>query len=681
MPLDGGSASKTLDAVALRRFLDGPNRDVREHVRAVLRRPEFEKPQTPPPTDEYRAKVTEWTRILASTGGTALGFPSEFGGLDRVGGAVSGFSVLAHHDLSLLVKCGVQFGLFGGAVLHLGTRRHHERYLSEIASFELPGCFAMTEAGHGSNVQQVETTATYDDHAGEFVVDSPTETAAKEYIGNAARDGRLAVVFAQLVVGGEDRGVHAVLVPIRDDAGDPCAGVTISDDGEKLGLNGVDNGRISFEAVREPREALLDRYAEVTDAGEYRSPIENENRRFFTMLGTLIQGRISVGGAAISATKSALAIAVRHALRRRQFGPPDSDAEALLLDYRVHQRRLLPAVARTYALHFAQEEVVGELDRIFGGGVEDTEESEHDRRRLETRAAGLKALATWHATEAIQTARECCGGAGYMAANRFAELKADTDVFTTFEGDNTILLQLVAKSLLTGYRDQFGDFNPFETVGFLAGQVWETVVERSAAREILQRLGDDLVPGRERDEDLLDRDYHLGLFRWREDHMLSGVARRLRRGIDGGGDAFDVFNDCQDHVLATARAHVEREVLEAFVRAIERCEDQELRAVLERLCDLHALANLEADRAWLQEHGRISSTRAKALTRTVNRLCAEIRPIAGDLVDAFGIPDELLAAPIGLPGGEASRTAAAEVGDGLPDARMRPAVAGKGAET
>ena len=163
--------------------------------------------------------------------------------------------------------------------------------------------------------------------------------------------------------------------------------------------------------------------------------------------------------------------------------------------------------------------------------------------------------------------------------------------------------------------------------------------------------------------------------------MLSGVARRLRRGIDGGGDAFDVFNDCQDHVLATARAHVEREVLEAFVRAIERCEDEELRAVLERLCDLHALANLEADRAWLQEHGRISSTRAKALTRTVNRLCAEIRPIAGDLVDAFGIPDELLAAPIGLPGGEASRTAAAEVGDGLPDARMRPAVAGKGAET
>src|SRR5205823_10191723 len=152
----------------------------------------------------------------------------------------------------------------------------------------------------------------------------------------------------------------------------------------------------------------------------------------------------------------------------------------------------------------------------------------------ETRAAGLKAIATWHATETIQTCREACGGAGYMSVNRLGDLKADTDVFTTFEGDNTILLQLVAKSLLTGYRDHFGELGPIATAGFVAGQVWETVVERSAGREILERLTDDLVPARERDEDLLDRDYQLNLFRWREDHMLAGAARRLRRGIEDG---------------------------------------------------------------------------------------------------------------------------------------------------
>jgi acyl-CoA oxidase len=661
-----------VDAVALRILLDGDRREVREHVRATLTRPEFSKPDEPLPTEEYRERVSEWTRTLASTGGPALLFPEEFGGLGRVGDAIAAFEILGLADLSLLVKCGVQFGLFGGAVHHLGTRSHHERFLSDIATFELPGAFAMSESGHGSNVQDVQTRATYDAETQEFVVTTPTDEDRKDYIGNAARDGRIAAVFCQLVVGGEERGVHCVLVPIRDEKGNACDGVRISDCGHKLGLNGVDNGRLYFDDVRVPRENLLDRYAQVSEQGEYYSPIENENRRFFTMLGTLIQGRISVGGASISATKTALAIAVRHGDRRRQFGPPDSDVEVPLLDYRVHQRRLLPALARTYALHFTQQGVVDAVDRIFGaddGTAEQSDEEQQARRELETRAAGLKALATWHATETIQECREACGGAGYLSENRLGELKADTDVFTTFEGDNTILLQLVAKSLLTGFRDDFQEMNVFATAGFVASQAWETVVEKTAGRELIQRLTDDLIPGREREEDLTDRDYHLGLFRWREEHTLSGAARRLRRGIEDGGDPFDVFNDCQDHVLAVARAHTEREILESFAAAVEDCSDPDLKVVLSALCDLHALAEIERDRAWFQEHGRISSTRSKAITRTVNGLCEGLRPHALELVDAFGIPDEILCAPIGLPGGEASRTAAAEMGDELPDVR------------
>jgi acyl-CoA oxidase len=655
-----------VDPVELRRHLDGDQALVREHVRAVLARPEFARPASPPPTDEYRARVSEWTRTLASTGGPALLFPEEFGGLGRVADAIASFEVLGHGDLSLLVKCGVQFGLFGGAVHHLGSRRHHERYLSEIASFELPGCFAMSETGHGSNVQRVGTTATYDPEAEEFVVSTPTPDDRKDYIGNAARDARVAAVFCQLVVGGDERGVHCLLVEIRDPDGQVADGVRIEDCGEKLGLNGVDNGRLYFDGVRVSRENLLDRYAQVSAEGEYTSPIENPNRRFFTMLGTLIQGRISVGGAAISATKSALTIAVRHGLRRRQFGPPDSDEEVPLLDYRVHRRRLLPALARTYALHFAQRGVVAELERIFGADAADEEEA---RRELETRAAGLKALATWHATETIQACREACGGAGYLSENRLGQLKADTDVFTTFEGDNTILMQLVAKSLLTGYRDEFESMDWIATAGFVAGQAWETVVERTAAREIIQRLTDELVPNREREEDLVDRDYHLGLFRWREEHVLSAAARRLKRGIDDGGNPFEVFNDSQDHVLTAARAHAEREILEAFAAAVEECEEPGLKLVLGRLCDLHALAEIERDRAWFQEHGRISSTRAKAVIRAVNGLCDGLAVHARELVDAFGIPDAVLDAPIGLPGGEGSRTATTELGDELPDVR------------
>ena len=252
-------------------------------------------------------------------------------------------------------------------------------------SLDLPGCFAMTESGHGSNVQALDTTATYEHETREFVIHTPRDGARKDYIGNAARDGRMAAVFAQLIVAGEERGVHALLVRIRHDDGSVCAGVRIEDCGEKLGLNGVDNGRIWFDSVRVPHEALLDRFAQVTDDGLYFSPIENPDKRFFTMLGTLVQGRVSVGGASISASKSALTIAIRHALRRRQFGPPESDEEVLLLDYRTHQRRLLPALAKTYGLHFAQERLVAALHRVFSL---DAEVPDEERRELETRAAG-----------------------------------------------------------------------------------------------------------------------------------------------------------------------------------------------------------------------------------------------------------------------------------------------------
>jgi acyl-CoA oxidase len=625
----------------LQRYLDGRYHEIRDLVREAMTRPEFERTYDIP-TDEYREKVWEMAKLVAGEGHTVRLFPSKYGGRDDVGGGVTGFEELGHGDLSLVVKVGVQVGLFGGAILHLGTERHHEKYLEKAGSLELPGCFAMTESGHGSNVQSVETTATYDAGAQEFVMHTPTPGARKDYIGNAAVHGQMAAVFAQLVVGGESQGVHCLLVPIRDEDGEPMPGVTLEDCGNKLGLNGVDNGRISFDEVRVPRENLLNRYADVSEAGEYTSPIENANKRFFTMLGTLIMGRVSVAGAALSATKSALTIAVRYAEARRQFGPPDGD-EVVLMEYRTHQRRLLPALARTYALHFEQLELVSELHRVFTG----SDDEEDARRQLETEAAGVKALGTWHATETIQMCREACGGAGYMSVNRFAALKGDTDVFTTFEGDNTILLQLVAKSLLTDYKDAFGELDPIGTVRFFAEQVMETVVERTGAREIFSRLRDDLLPRAGDEANLLDREVQLELFRWREVHILSSVARRLRSGIEGGGDAFEVFVECQDHVAAAARAHVERLILEAFARGVDNAPEEH-RELLDRVCDLHALSEIERDRAWFQEHGRLSSTRSKAVIRMVNDLLKELRPDALKLVDAFGIPDAALAAPIAM---------------------------------
>jgi acyl-CoA oxidase len=350
-----------------------------------------------------------------------------------------------------------------------------------------------------------------------------------------------------------------------------------------------------------------------------------------------------VSGAAVSATKVALAIAVRYGETRTQFAPPGAEAEITLLDYLVHQRKLLPALATTYALHFAQSELVGRLHDVFGSDVDD----EREQRQLESLAAGLKATTTWHATATIQMAREACGGAGYLSENRLPQLKADTDVFTTFEGDNTVLLQLVAKGLLTDFRDEFGDLDTLGMVRFAADKVLGVVVERTAARSFVQSLI-DAVPGRDEEVDVRDRGWQLSLLDWREEHVLEGVALRLKKGADEGRELFDVFNAVQDHVLLAARAHIDRVILETFVAGIAACEDAAVRALLDRVCDLHALALIERERAWFLEHGRLTARRSKAVTAAVNDLCRELRPHARLLVDAFGVPDAAIAAPIAL---------------------------------
>ncbi len=632
-----------IDVTAMRDLLDGRYREVRAKVREnLVKHASILDEAETLSRDDYRDKVRDVVVELAGTGQTGYGLPKEYGGGGDIGASVAAFETSAFGDLSVLVKLGVQFGLFGGAVLQLGTERHHKKYMADITSGALLGCFAMTETGHGSNVQAVGTYATYDPETQEFVLQTKDDSARKDYIGNAARHGTMAAVFAQLVVDGENHGVHALLAPLRDDKGKVVDGVRIEDCGHKHGLNGVDNGRIWFEGLRVPRENLLNKYADVSEDGTYHSPIENPDRRFFTMLGTLVQGRVCVGGGAINASKVALKIAVTYGNRRRQFGPKDSDSEIVLLDYGQHQRRLIPLLARTYALHFAQERVAADLHRIFSD-VDGA--SERRRKALESRAAATKSLGTWAALDTIQQSREACGGAGYLSVNRFSALYDDVDVFTTFEGDNTVLLQLVAKGRLTDLAAEFNSLNQVDMVGYVAGLAVETVVERTQMRTLLERLR-DAVPGRggisDEDAGLLDPDWHLSMLRWREDHMTSSAARRLKSGMDGGTAPEQVFSRVQPHIIAAARAHGERLFFEAFLTKVQNTPDGTNKKALGALCDLYALSLIEGDRAWFMEHGRLSGDRSKAVQSAIDELCRQLRPHAEDLVDAFGVPAELL---------------------------------------
>ncbi|MGX1855841.1 acyl-CoA dehydrogenase family protein [Dietzia sp. NPDC055340] len=631
-------------SAALQKVLDGAWSDTRAETRAAMTR-DMVNPLGLT-MEEQRAHTLTQLQRLAESGMPRLGFREEDGGTGDTGAALTSFELLGHLDLSVMVKAGVQWGLFGGAIANLGDAETRKKFLPSVMSLDLLGCFAMTEIGQGSDVQNLETTATFDAETGEFVVNTPTPSAEKAYIGNAARDGRLAAVFAQLVTveNGEElrHGVHCLLVPIRDEAGDVMPGVTITDHGHKGGLLGVDNGRIRFDEVRVPREALLNRFGSVDEQGRYSSPIDSVGARFFTMLGTLIRGRVSVGAASGASARTALALAVRYSLIRRQFDHPETGKGIPLLEYREHQRRLMPLVARAYAYACAQNAIVAELAEF----EENPDAFDEVRRReMETHAAGIKATVTSFANDSITEARLACGGAGYMAENLLTEMRKDCDVFSTFEGDNVVLTQLVGKELMSAYAAEFGDMDQRETVAFAFNTVADVVQEKARTSTLWQKLV-DAVTDREH-TDILDRGNQLELLVDREEHLLETVARRLRKaqGQDGSA-AFKVFNSAQDHLLQAGRAHMDSWVFSRFAEAVDACEDPEAKEVLGMLCDLYVLDIVDRDKGWFLEHNRLTTERTKAATAAYNRLCTKLAGRARTLVDAFAVPEFVFEVPM-----------------------------------
>ncbi len=618
---------------ALSTALDGPFRAIKQRWRDevtaddIVRDPALSLPD-----------AREWTldRLVRLAGRklAVAGFPAEHGGTGPQSESVAHFEMLALGDLSLTIKSGVQHGLFGGAIVNLGTQWHHETFLPQVISVEMPGAFAMTELGHGSDVSSIETTITYVPETDELEVNSPTPSSTKAYLGNAGQHGQWATVFGQLEVNGENQGVHVVLVPIRDHALADLPGVTTGDQGHKGGLLGVDNGTIRFDHVRVPRRHLLDKFGGIGDDGAYHSPIESKNARFFTMLGTLVRGRICVGGGAASATRKALSIATRYALQRTQFRQPGLGEEILLFDYQTHQRKLLPNIARAYAYGFAQNEMALALQRVIDADGADPVAA----RELETRAAGMKALLTRWANDTIQLCREACGGAGYLSENGLTLLRQDADVFATFEGDNTVLQQLVAKALLLDYKKTWGDMDLRGTAQATARMVGGSVLERTTARSVIDRL---VLSARNLGGDpMRKRGWHVQLFEDREAHVVEGLAKRMRAaGKAPAENAFAAVNACQEHMLNAARAHTDRVVLEAFIEGIEETRDPYIRSILNQVCDLFALATLEEHRAWYMEHDRFDGNRSREISQAVDDLIVELRPVVLELVGGLGVPE------------------------------------------
>ena len=645
--VDGARLDARVDVPYLSQKLLGRWADLRLTARALASDPRIQRDESLPMA-QHRARVLEQIKILVSEGQVLRAFPTRLGGHDDAGGGIAGFEELLLADPSLQIKGGVQWGLFCAAIHHLGTPEQQDKYLPDAMHVRVPGAFAMTEIGHGSDVASIATTATYLPQTEEFEIVTPFRAATKEFLGNAAEHGTAAVVFAQLITNGVNHGVHAFYVPIRetqpDGSAGPCLpGVTSEDDGLKGGLNGIDNGRLAFDHVRVARTDLLARYGQVAPDGTYTSPIESPGRRFFTMLGSLVQGRVSLDGAAGIASKLALKTAVTYGNERRQFTSVSDTEETVLLDYASHQRRLIPLIAEVYAGHFAHDRLLDLFHAVFSEEGMDTTESRED---LETMAAALKPTSTWRALHVLQEAREACGGAGFMVENRLVGLRADLDIYVTFEGDNTVLLQLVGKRLLTDYARQFKGVDSVGMARLVVERAADTVLYKTPLNRAIQSILDSGSKRRSAGQ-LQSEDTQRELLTDRVESMVEELASALRPARKMSQDkAAALFNEHQVALIAAAKAHADLIQWEAFTQELKKVTDPQTRTVLTWLRDLFALHTIERNLSWYLINGRLSGQRAVTVTSYLDRLITRLRPHAQDLVDSFGLDRDMVRATI-----------------------------------
>eukprot|EP01133_Synstelium_polycarpum_P007898 gene7898-9272_t len=506
-------------------------------------------------------------------------------------------------DASLSVKLGVHFSLFGNAVLNLGTEKHHLKYIKDIDSWKLPGCFGMTELGHGSNVQGVETTATYDKDTQEFIINTPSDSAQKFWIGNAALHGQACAVFAQLYIGGVHYGVHVFVVPIRNADGTIAENVRIMDNGHKLGLQGVDNGRLWFMNKRIPRDNLLNKFGDVEKDGTYVTSIPSKNKRFGSMVAPLVGGRVLIATSALSAAKLGLMVGVRYAYCRRQFGQKGN--ETRIIEYLTHQRRLFPLVAAAVAFSFP----IQHLKQIYC----EPNKTAQNVKDVHIWASGLKAVVSWFKTFTLQQLRECCGGQGFSSFNQIAGLKSDLDIDMTYEGDNTVLLQQVSRYLL---------------VELQKGRYTTTLPNHT--------------------KKTLDADFQIQCMKWRESNIVQTLSSKIMSHLDVGKSLEVAWNDSLDIVTILGKAHIERITIEYFQAAIKRAAPS-LQPVLELCRNLYFTWRVIEDLGYFLCNDGLTHETGLKIQENMNKLCSDMLPVGLDIVNSFNIAESFIHAPIAKP--------------------------------
>ncbi|KAG7725673.1 hypothetical protein KL948_004857 [Ogataea haglerorum] len=541
-------------------------------------------------------------------------------------------NLIAVVDPQLGTRIGVHLGLFLGAVRGNGTEEQFNYWAKERGALSIKGvygCFAMTELAHGSNVAALETTATYNKQRDTFEINTPHVGATKWWIGGAAHSATHTVCYARLIVDGKDYGVKTFVVPLRDSRHVLHPGVSIGDIGAKMGRDGIDNGWIQFSHVEIPRKFMLSKYTSITDDGEVLDPPLAQ-----LAYGALLGGRVTMVTDSFRTSERFITIALRYSVGRRQFTKKGQKTENQLINYPLHQRRLLPYLSWTYgmaiashAIQLSYKQTLEKLDEaVESGDFQQLQQAIAFLKTLFGESAALKSTCTWTCLNLIEECRQACGGHGYSAYSGFAKGYVDHAVQCTWEGDNNILAQ-------NSGRITVQKVMAFKKSGKASGE-YEFLAKAS-------ETGDILAP---------DTITHLGKLVSAFDTMILRLSLDCIEALKENND----WDSIAPEKLALSKLYACRFILAKWVEKLNSLNEHngDIVTPLVLLAQLFALSNIEAFGSQFLRFGIVSASTFKAVLEKIGILCREIRPLVIGLTDSFKMSDFFINSTLGSYNGD-----------------------------
>lgn len=500
----------------------------------------------------------------------------------------------------------------------LASQPQVEKWLKQAKTHQFIGCWAFNELGNGSDPNSIETTAQFDPETREFKLNSPTIASVKWLIGALGKTATHALVFARLKVGEKDCGLQAFLVQVRDPVTfDPCLGVEIGDIGPKYGANYIDNGYLRLRKVRIPLDRLLGKYIEVTESGEVRELMQG-------LATPLLRARIGLRTGLIASCWYQLAraatIAIRYSSARLQFRTyaVDPTKERPVLDYQFQSYRLIPVLAKAYALNVGAGLVLGLLQAMGGEGIV----------LVDCVTAGMKAVYTWNTGELLEVCRECCGGHGFSAYSGLPSAYKDFLATLSLDGDNA---GLVIKSAQLLVQILHSPTIPAGPLLYLRNPTGTIKVEGSLSNPVAQTQA-------------LRGLVTLLL------HDLSSRVTALSKAGRKGNKAWSA--DCQLDCLRLVRLCVWELTHTALQSCIANLKGDESRELLAAAGQLFAVQTLYTVRSDLMRKGLITTLQAEDLSKVLLEAVADGKRLREPLIDAFYLSDSELNSALGGKSGE-----------------------------